>query len=143
MRPVPDDPAAFADEVTRQAMTLPLEYGDPLMDITKLLVGDPRNRSHVNAIAGAIIRSALSDPFFETTANRWRLLVPPWVRVRSMSGATVTTLVRLGILVATGRYLRCDDASSRNLNKLQPIYALDLGALRELIRADAASAEGA
>jgi hypothetical protein len=131
------------DEVTRQAMTLPLEYGQPFTDIAALLLGDPRNRSHMAAVAEAIIRSALADPFWETTANKWRPLIPPWVRTGSMSGATVIALVRLGILVSTGRYARCDDASARNSGKFQPIYALDLAALRELIRANhAAPAEG-
>jgi hypothetical protein len=131
----------LVEEVTREAMTLPLEYGQPFTAITRLLLGDPRNRSQVAAVAEAIIRSALADPFWETTANRWRPLIPPWVRTGSMSGATVTALVRRGILVRTGRYARCDDTSARNKGKIQPIYALDLIALRELIRtAQAASA---
>jgi hypothetical protein len=146
-RPASGDPASLADlvdEVTRQAMTLPLEYGEALADITALLLGDPRNRSHTEAIAHAIISSALADPFWETTANKWRPLIPGWVRTGSMSGATVTALLRLGILVSTGRYARCDDAGARNAGKFQPIYALDLVALRELIQAaQASSAEGA
>ncbi|MFD1044173.1 hypothetical protein ACFQ1S_00465, partial [Kibdelosporangium lantanae] len=132
MRLVPEDPAAIADEVTRNAITLPLDYGHTLTDITALLVRDPRNVSHVSAIAEAIIASALADPFFETTANRWRPLIPAWVRVASMSGATVTVLIRLGVLVGTGRYARCDNATTRNLGKLQPVYALDIIALRDL-----------
>ncbi|MBP2320462.1 hypothetical protein JOF56_000847 [Kibdelosporangium banguiense] len=132
-RLVPDDPAAIADEVTRLAVTLPLDYSGTLSDITALLVVDPRNTAHIAAIAEAIISSALADPFYETTANRWRPLVPTWVRVQSMSGATVNVLIRLGILVGTGRYVRCDNTTKRNVGKLQPVYALDVVALRDLL----------
>jgi hypothetical protein len=142
---VAGDPAAIADEVTRNAITLPLDYGNTLADVAALLVGDPRNVSHVSAIAEAIIASALGDPFLETTANRWRPLIPGWVRVASMSGATVTVLLRLGILVGTGRYARCDNGTTRNGGKLQPVYALDVIALRDLLSRSAgeASAESA
>ncbi|MBP2325356.1 hypothetical protein JOF56_005741 [Kibdelosporangium banguiense] len=141
-RPIPNDPAAIADEVTRLAVALPLDYGDTLASITRLLVIDPLNQSHMDAIVEAVIRSALMDPFYETTANRWRALVPPWVRTQSMSGATVNMLLRIGILVTTGRYARCDNTASRNANKWQPIYALDLVALRDLLRPDAAASAG-
>jgi hypothetical protein len=143
VRPVPGDPAAIADEVTRLAVTLPLDYSGALSDITALLVGDPRNTSHIAAIAEAIITAALADPFYETTANRWRPLVPAWVRVQSMSGATVTVLIRLGILVGTGRYARCDNTAARNVGKLQPIYALDVIALRDLLTRSAGGASPA
>jgi hypothetical protein len=133
VRLVPGDPATLADDVTRNAVALPLDYGSAFSDITALLVGDPRNTSHIAAIAKAIITAALADPFYETTANRWRPLVPAWVRVGSMSGATVTVLIRLGILVRTGRYARCDNATARNVGKLQAIYALDVIALRDLL----------
>jgi hypothetical protein len=140
VRLVPGDPAAIADEVTRNAVALPLDYGSTLADITALLVGDPRNISHIAAIAEAIISAALSDPFYETTANRWRPLVPAWVRVQSMSGATVNVLIRLGILVGTGRYVRCDNTTARNVGKLQSIYALDVIALRDLLSRSAGGA---
>ena len=139
------DPGTFADEVTRNAVALPLDYSGTLSDITALLVGDPRNTSHIVAIAEAIISAALADPFYETTANRWRPLVPAWVRVGSMSGATVNVLIRLGILVSTGRYVRCDNSTARNVGKLQSIYALDVIALRDQLSrsADHMPAEGA
>jgi hypothetical protein len=130
---VPGDPATLADGMTRNAVALPLDYGGTLADVTALLVGDPRNTSHIAAIAEAIITAALADPFYETTANRWRPLVPAWVRVGSMSGATVNVLTRLEILVGTGRYARCDNTTARNVGKLQPIYALDVIALRDLL----------
>jgi hypothetical protein len=137
-RPGPDagaslgDPTVVADEVTRLAVALPLDYRDSLSEITRLLVIDPRNQAHMDAIVHAIIVSALDHPTYETTANRWRAHVPSWVRIGSMSGATVTTLTRLGLLVSTGRYERCATSSSRNSNKLQPVYVLDVGALRAL-----------
>ena len=115
-------------------MTLPLEYGQSFADTTALLLGDPRNQSHTKAVAHAIISSALADPLWETTANKWRPLIPPWVRTRSMSGVTVKALVKLGVLVSTGRYARCDDAGAHNVGKFQAIYELDVAALRELIR---------
>jgi hypothetical protein len=144
-RLVPGDPAIVADEVTRNAVGLPLDYGDAFSDITALLVGDPRNVAQIAAIARAIITAALADPFYETTANRWRARVPSWVRVGSMSGATVNVLTRLGILVRTGRYARCDNTTARNLGKLQAIYALDVIALRALLARSAGKtpAEGA
>lgn len=141
-RPVPRDPAEIADEVTRLAVALPLDYRDTLTTITRLLVIDPDNQSHMDAMVTAIIRSALDDPAYQTTANRWRALVPPWVRAQSMSGATVTMLLRLRILVATGRYARCDNTTSRNSNKLQQIYALNLAVLSDLLRADATASAG-
>ncbi|TCO47328.1 hypothetical protein EV192_11768 [Actinocrispum wychmicini] len=123
----------MADEVSRLAVVLPLDYGDELAHITRVLTIDPPNKSHVDEIVKAIISSALMDPFFQTTANRWRVLLPPWVRRGSMNGATVNVLLNMGILVPTGRYVRCDDTTSRNANKLQPIHALDVIALRDLL----------
>jgi hypothetical protein len=137
LRLVPGDPAAIADAVTRNVVTLPLDYGSTFADIPALFGGDPRNTSHMAAIAKAIVRSALADPFYETTANRWRPLVPAWVRVQSMSGATVNVLIRLEILLGTGRYIRCDNSTTRNVGKLQSIYALDVIALRDLLSSSA------
>ncbi|MFD8494236.1 hypothetical protein [Amycolatopsis sp. NPDC059657] len=104
--------------------------------IAALLTIEPRNTEHVLEIITAIVGDALADPFRETTANRWRPLLPGWVR-RPLIGATVNRLRAAGLLVTTGRYARCTDTAGRNGGKLQPIYALDLEALPAGARGDA------
>lgn len=99
--------------------------------VAALLTVDPRNEAQVLAIVTVIVRDALADPFRETTANRWRALLPRWVQPQ-LVGATVNRLRAAGLLVETGRYVRSTDTAGRNGNKLQPIYALDLAALPEV-----------
>lgn len=96
--------------------------------ISALLLVEPRNRSAVLAVVSAIVGDAMADPFRETTANRWRALLPSWI-APPLIGATVNRLRAAGLLVATGRYVRSTDTAGRNGNKLQPVYALDLAAL--------------
>lgn len=120
---VTDSVAAIA----RDLVALPLEYPDTVSDVAALIAGDPRNHDHVRAVVAAIVGDALADPFRETTANRWRALLPSWLR-RQVIGATVRRLLDAEVLVATGRYAHCTDTAGRNRNKLQPIYALNLHA---------------
>ena len=101
---------------------------DTVNAISALLLIEPRNLASVLAIVAAIVGDAKADPFRETTANRWRALLPAWV-APPLIGATVNRLRAAGLLVATGRYVRSTDTAGRNGNKLQPIYALDLAAL--------------
>ncbi|GAA4527524.1 hypothetical protein [Amycolatopsis samaneae] len=98
--------------------------------IAALLTSEPRNESEVLTILAVIIGDALADPFRETTANRWRPLLPAWVQPQ-LIGATVTRLRAAGLLVTTGRYARCTDTRGRNGGKPQPIYCLDVAALSE------------
>ncbi|MCK2237728.1 MULTISPECIES: hypothetical protein [unclassified Crossiella] len=122
--------ATLVTQITDHVAAAPPDLAETTSAITALLVAEPRNRDDVAAVVEAILDDALGDPFRETTANRWRALVPRWVH-RPMLGATVRRMVELELLVPTGRYVHCTDASARNTNKLQPIYALDLIALRE------------
>ncbi|SDC25064.1 hypothetical protein [Actinokineospora iranica] len=116
--------------VAQRLVPLPLEYPDAVANVAALIAGDPRNAEHVRTVVTAIVGDAMTDPFRETTANRWRPLLPPWVRP-AVIGATVRRLLAAGVLVATGRYVRSTDAHGRNQNKLQPVYALNLTPLRE------------
>lgn len=99
--------------------------GDPVAGVAALLVADPRNTDHVAAVASVIVRDALGDPFRETTANRWRPLLPAWLRP-PVVGATVQRLIAAGLLVPTGRYVRSTDRAGKNRGKPQPVYRLDL-----------------
>ncbi|WET76875.1 hypothetical protein P3102_22490 [Amycolatopsis sp. QT-25] len=111
--------------------------------ISALLLVEPRNQSAVLAVVSAIVGDAMADPFRETTANRWRGLLPSWI-APPLIGATVNRLRAAGLLVATGRYVRSTDTAGRNGNKLQPVYALDLAALpREPFRDQDATGEPA
>lgn len=111
--------------IARRAVESTPVGGDPVADVAALLVLDPRNTDHVTAVATVIVRDALGDPFRETTANRWRPLLPSWVR-RPVVGATVQRMVAAGLLVPTGRYVRSTDRAGKNRGKPQPIYSLDL-----------------
>jgi hypothetical protein len=104
--------------------------GETAQTVAALLTAEPRNEAAVLAIVTVIVRDALADPLRETTANRWRALLPAWV-APPLVGATVNRLRLLGLLVPTGLYVRSTDTAGRNVGKLQPMYALDLAALPE------------
>ncbi|WP_158885037.1 hypothetical protein [Amycolatopsis anabasis] len=104
------------------------DSGETAATVAALLTADPLHEAQVLAIVNVILRDALTDPFRETTANRWRPLLPPWVQPQ-LIGATVNRLRAAGLLVTTGRYVRSTDTAGRNGGKLQPIYALDTAAL--------------
>ncbi|SES49131.1 hypothetical protein [Actinokineospora terrae] len=123
------DAVDAAVELAATLRPLPLEYPDTVTHIAALLAGDPRNRDQVRAVVEIVIGDALADPFWETTANRWRSSLPHWVRPPWV-GATVRRLAAAGVLVATGRYARSTDAKGGNGGKLQPIYALNLDPVR-------------
>lgn len=112
----------------RRAIATTPAGGDPVADVAALLVLDPRNTDHVTAVATVIVRDALGDPARETTANRWRALLPPWVRP-PVVGATVQRMVAADLLVPTGRYVRSTDRAGKNRGKPQPVYRLDLSTL--------------
>lgn len=118
----------LASEIAARLVGLPLDYADTVSQVAALLVGDPRNRPHVLAVVQVIVHDALGDPFRETHANRWRPRLPSWLRP-PMVGATVRSLRHAGVLVSTGRYVRSTDARGGNGNKLQPVYAVNLGVL--------------
>jgi hypothetical protein len=111
--------------IARRAMEVTPPGADPVAGVAALLVADPRNADHVTAVATVIVHDALGDPFRETTANRWRPLLPSWVRP-PVVGATVQRLLAAGVLVPTGRYVRCTDQAGKNRGKPQPVYVLDL-----------------
>ncbi|MDT8910915.1 hypothetical protein [Amycolatopsis sp. PS_44_ISF1] len=102
--------------------------GETAATVAALLVAEPRNEAQVLAIVTVIVRDALADPFRETTANRWRTLLPAWVQPQ-LVGSTVNRLRAAGLLVSTGRYVRSTDSAGRNIGKLQPVYAFDAAAL--------------
>lgn len=113
--------------------------GETAATVAALLTCEPRNTAHVLAIVEVVVQDALADPFRETTANRWRPLLPAWVHP-PMVGATVNRLRVAGLLVATGRYVRSTDTAGRNVGKLQPIYTFDAAALTELQAVDVVAA---
>lgn len=113
--------------------------GETANTVAALLTIEPRNEAQVLAIVTVVVRDALSDPLRETTANRWRALLPTWVRP-PLVGATVNRLRAAGLLVSTGRYVRSTDTGGRNVGKLQPVYALDLEVLRQRAALSAAPA---
>lgn len=106
------------------------EAGETAETVAALLTAEPRNEASVLAIVTVVVRDALADPLRETFANRWRPLLPTWVRPQ-LIGATVNRLRASGLLVSTGRYVRSTDAAGRNVGKLQPVYALDAATLRD------------
>lgn len=110
--------------ITEQAIRAVPAPSDPVAAVCALLVGDPRNRSHVHAVVSVVLADASSDPDQVTTANRRRLLLPSWV-YPPVVGATVQRLVALGVLRPTGRWELCDDTVSGNRGKPQPVYVLD------------------
>lgn len=112
-------------EIARRAIESTPPGGDPVAGVAALLVTDPRNTDHVTAVATVIVHDALGDPNRETTANRWRVLLPSWVRPQVV-GATVQRMVATGVLSSTGRYVRSTDRAGRNRGKPQPVYVLTL-----------------
>lgn len=104
---------------------------DMVASVCALITGDPRNADHVEAVVSAVLRSAASDPHWETTANGWRPLLPPWIRSATIGG-TVQRLIAIGLLRPTGRFSRCSETRSRNRGKPQPVYAVDLAVLKSL-----------
>jgi len=112
-------------EIARRAIATTPADGDPVAGVAALLVLDPRNIDHVTAVATVIVHDALGDPFRETTANRWRALLPAWVRPQVV-GATVQRMLAAGLLAPTGRYVRSTDRAGKNGGKPQPVYRLDL-----------------
>jgi hypothetical protein len=112
-------------EITRVAIASTPPGGDPVAGVAALLLIDPRNTDHVTAVATVIVRDALGDSFRETTANRWRALLPYWVRP-PVVGATVQRMIAAGFLVPTGRYVRSTDRVGKNRGKPQPVYRLDV-----------------
>lgn len=112
-------------EITHRAIAATPAGDDLVAGVAALQVLDPRNTDHVTAVATVIVRDALGDPLRETTANRWRGLLPSWVRPQIV-GATVQRMVAAGLLVATGRYVHCTDRAAKNRGKPQPIYTLVL-----------------
>ncbi|MGH3760278.1 hypothetical protein [Actinophytocola sp.] len=126
--PVPMTLREMAADVARRVAAVAPTEGDPVSSLLALLVLDPRNTGHVRVVAAVIVADAMGDGWRETTANRWRPLVPTWVRP-SVVGATVQRMIGAGLLVPTGRYVRCTDRASRNRGKLQPVYRLNLATL--------------
>jgi hypothetical protein len=117
----------LTEEIARHLVGLPLDYGVTVDHIAVLLAADPRNTAHLAAVVRVIVDDAMSDPFRETHANRWRGKLPAWLRP-PMVGATVRRLLAAGVLVGTGRYVRSTDTHGRNGGKLMPVYTLDLAA---------------
>lgn len=104
--------------------------GETAATVAALLTAEPRNEAQILAIVTVIVRDSLADPFRETTANRWRSLLPSWVQPQ-LIGSTVNRLRAAGLLVHTGRYVRSTDSTGRNVGKLQAVYAFDAEALRD------------
>lgn len=85
----------------------------------------PPVADHVAVLAAVIVRDALGNPARETTANRWRPLLPAGLGPH-MVGATVQRLIAAGVLVPTGRYVRSTDRVGKNHGKPQAVYRLEL-----------------
>ncbi|PPK63496.1 hypothetical protein CLV40_12723 [Actinokineospora auranticolor] len=115
----------LAGEIARRAVALTPAAGDPVAAVAALLVLDPRNTDHVEAVVTVIVCDALGDPWRETTANRWRALLPTWIRPQVI-GATVQRLSAAGLLVTTGRWVRSTDRAGGNGGKPQPVYRLSI-----------------
>ncbi|MER5262277.1 hypothetical protein ABTZ99_09380 [Actinosynnema sp. NPDC002837] len=128
-------------EIARHLVGLPLDYGGTVERIAALLATEPRNADQSAAVVRAVVQDAMTDPFRETHANRWRAHLAPSVRP-PMVGATVRRLLSVGLLVATGRYVRSTDARGGNGGKLMPVYSLNLAVLiehRQAVDADEAA----
>lgn len=121
----PMDTAEATRAIARRAIAASPAPNDLVAAVCALLVIDPSNRDHVEAVVSAVIHSAANDsPLWRTTANSWRPLLPIWIRP-ALVGATVQRLVSLGLLRPTERWVRCDDIHSGNRGKPQRIYELD------------------
>ncbi|KJK46346.1 hypothetical protein UK23_23815 [Lentzea aerocolonigenes] len=114
--------------IARRAIAQSPGRNDVVAAVCSLMVIDPSNRQHVEAVVSAILRDAGSDPLWRTTANGWRPYLPSWVRP-GVVGATVQRLVAVKLLRPTGQYVRCSDTEARNGGKPQPVYAVDVTAL--------------
>lgn len=114
-------------EIAEHLIGLPLDYGTTIEQIAALLAAEPRNRASVCAVTTVIVNDALTDPFRETTSNRWRSTIPAWV-APPIVGVTVRRMLSLDVLVRTGRYVRSTDSKGKNSGKLMPIYVLNLAA---------------
>ncbi|MBM7771209.1 hypothetical protein JOD54_001413 [Actinokineospora baliensis] len=112
-------------EIARRVISLPPAGGDPVASVAALLVLDPRNTDHVEAVTTVIVCDALGDPWRETTANRWRALLPTWIRPQVI-GATVQRMSAAGVLVHTGRWVRSTDTAGGNGGKPQPVYRVSI-----------------
>lgn len=126
--PVPMTLREVVADVARRAPAVPPVPGDELASLLALLVLDPRNTDHVRAVVSVIVLDAMGNSWRETTANRWRPVLPTWIKPATI-GATVQRLRAAGLLVPTGKYAKCTDRSAGNGGKLQPVYRLNLAAL--------------
>lgn len=122
--------ADLVADVARRAAAVPPTAGDELASLLALLVLDPRNADHVRAVVAVIVLDAMGNSWRETTANRWRPVLPTWIKP-AVVGATVQRLRAAGLLVPTGKYVRCTDRAAGNVSKPQPVYRLNLVALTE------------
>ncbi len=127
----PMDTVAATRAIARRAIAATPAPNDLVAAVCALLVIDPSNRDHVEAVVSAVLHSASTDVLWRTTANSWRPLLPTWIRP-PIVGATVQRLVSLGLLRTTGRWVRCDDIHSGNRGKPQPVYELDTTLLEHL-----------
>lgn len=131
--PVTSGPRSLREvvaDVARRAAAVPPAAGDEFASLLALLVLDPRNSDHVRAVVSVIVLDAVGDSWRETTANRWRPVLPTWIKP-AVVGATVQRLRAAGLLVPTGKYVKCTDRSAGNGGKPQPVYRLNLAALTE------------
>lgn len=117
-----------ARTIARRAIAKSPAPNDVVAAVCSLMVIDPRNREHVEAVVSAILRDAATDPLWRTTANGWRPLLPSWVRP-GVVGSTVHRLTAVKLLKPTGQYVRCSDTEARNGGKPQPVYEVDVTAL--------------
>ncbi|GLY51322.1 hypothetical protein [Lentzea sp. NBRC 102530] len=125
--------------VARQAIAQSPAPADAVAAVCSLLVIDPSNRKHVEAVVSAVLHDAGTDPLWRTTANGWRPLLPDWVRP-GVVGATVQRLIAVKLLRHTGVYVRCTDVEARNGGKPQPVYEVDPAALERITDAAEESA---
>jgi hypothetical protein len=128
--PVPMTLREIVADAARRAAAVAPRAGDELAALLALLVLDPRNTDHVRAVTSAIVIDAMGNARRETTANRWRPVLPTWINP-AVVGATVQRLRAAGLLAPTGKYVKCTDRSAGNAGKPQPVYRLNLAALTE------------
>lgn len=119
------DLAEWSGAITDRVIAGPARTGHEVAAVCALLAAEPRNAADVAAVVSAVLRAAAAHPRAEATANTWRPLIPAWVH-RPIVGATVHRLIAAGVLVPTGRWALCDDTTSGNRGKPQPIYRLVL-----------------
>ncbi|MEV6609917.1 hypothetical protein [Kutzneria sp. NPDC051319] len=100
--------------------------------VCALLVGDPSNRDSLEAVVSAVLRSAADDVFWRTTANTMRPYIPKSTNP-AVVGATVKSLIGLGLLSDTGRYVECDDRTAGNHGKPQRVYEMNADLLEHMV----------